>query len=405
MKPTIALIALAALTSPALCHAGGPAFSGMFASAENAETVYNNPAGMARLDGSQITGQGIAIYSFGEFEVDEDLTTVDGGNPDDSAPSLIPAVYYSQQLGDDWHAGVSVNIPSGFGSMNGDDWSGRYYSNEFTLVYVAFSPAVAYSISDSFSVGAGVSAVYTSSTTKTQVNNDPFLPGAPDGKLEAESDGWGFGFSLSALYEFSENTRVGLAWRSESDADMDTSLDFKGAVRPPGVVDSLEGQNIKVSSVMPMIIGAGLFHEFENEWQMTADIMWMQFSEFGVTEIQMTADDIDVPDSNFNDFFAFSTGVSWPINPKMRMSVGAVYVEQPIEDEDRSFGIQLDEMWGVGAGIAYQLDNGNDYEMNLNVINTGEAPIDTGDDPINGRVVGETENHYAMTLDFSYNWR
>lgn len=71
MKQTIPFIACAALTSSALCHAGGPAFSGMFASAENAETVYNNSAGMARLDGRQITGQGIAIYSFGEFEVDD----------------------------------------------------------------------------------------------------------------------------------------------------------------------------------------------------------------------------------------------------------------------------------------------------------------------------------------------
>ena len=59
----------------------------------------------------------------------------------------------------------------------------------------------------------------------------------------------------------------------------------------------------------------------------------------------------------------------------------------------------------MGAGIENSLESGNDLEFNLNVIDTGEAPIDTGSNPISGRVVGESEDHYAITLDFSYNWR
>ena len=105
MKAAKSIAIATALTISTTCFAGGPAFSGLFAKASNAETVYNNPAGMARLDGTQMTGQGIAIVSFGEFEVDDDLTTVDGGNPRTSDPSFIPAFYYSQEVHDDWRLG------------------------------------------------------------------------------------------------------------------------------------------------------------------------------------------------------------------------------------------------------------------------------------------------------------
>ena len=403
-QKTVLAAALTLLAAP-LSQAGGPAFSGIFASANNAETVYNNPAGMARLDGTQMTGQGILIKGFSEFEVDEDKTTVDGGNPRDSDPALIPAFYYSQEFRDDWRLGFSLNIPSGFGSNNGPNWAGRYYSDEFSLVYVAFSPAVAYKVTDNFSIGAGISAVYTSSETTTRINNEPFEAGASDGHLEADADGVGYGFSLSALYEFSENTRIGLSYRSESDADLDTTLDFKGAVRPPGIIEDLEGQTIDVADTVPMVIGGGIYHRLQNDWELTFDLMWMQFSKFGVTEITLSEVDINAPDDVYDDFFAGSVGMRWPVNDRMRAGIGLVYIEQPVSDENRSFGITLDEMWGIGGGITYRLDNGNDLDLNLNLIDTGDAPIDTGFDDVKGRVTGEFDDHYAITLDFSYNWR
>lgn len=153
------------------------------------------------------------------------------------------------------------------------------------------------------------------------------------------------------MYEFSEDTRIGLSYRSESDADLDTKLDFKNVIRPPGVIENLENQNIDVADTVPMVIGAGIFHHLENDWELTLDVMWMQFSEFGVTEVKLSNDTIDAPDGLYEDFFAISAGMSWPINPKLRASVGAVYIQQPVKDKNRGFGIQLDEMIGVGTGI------------------------------------------------------
>ncbi|CAA0116811.1 Uncharacterised protein [Halioglobus japonicus] len=120
-------------------QASGPGFSGLFATADSAETVAANPAGMVMLEGTQITLQGALIQDFSTFEVDENVTTVEGGNPQDATPVLAPSLYYSYQYDEDWFVGFSLNVPLGFGSNNGRKWAGRYYSDEFSLVYVSLN--------------------------------------------------------------------------------------------------------------------------------------------------------------------------------------------------------------------------------------------------------------------------
>jgi long-chain fatty acid transport protein len=386
-------------------HATGPAFTGLFARAYSAETVFTNPAGMSKLEGTQMSGNPILVVDFSSFEVNENVTTVDGGNPRDSDPSLIPSFFYSRQYQQDWHFGASLNVPTGFGATNGPNWAGRYYSDRFSLVYIAFSPAVSYRINDNLSLGAATRIMYSDSEIRTQVSNSLNGEVHNDGKLTAEADGVGAGFSISALYSFSPDTRVGLVYNSEVNIDMDTEVDLANVRRPQEVIDRIQSQTIEVADNVPMNMGLGFYHRLQNDWDFTVDVMWMEFSDFGVTDVYLEDGTLNLPTGIFNDIYIATTGTSWPINAKMRGAVGAMWVEQPVDNANRTFGMDLDEMWGVGAGITYKLDNGNDVEFSIDLLDTGSAPIDTGDSPLKGRVAGETKDPYTMLLDFTYNWR
>ena len=82
-----------------------------------------------------------------------------------------------------------------------------------------------------------------------------------------------------------------------------------------------------------------------------------------------------------------------------------MWVQQPVDDDKRGFGIALDEMWGIGGGLSYQLDSGNDLAVNIDVIDNGSAPIDSGPALFKGRVVGESKDHYTLLLGLTFNWR
>ncbi len=388
-----------------MCQAAGPAFTGLFAKAYDAGTVFANPAGMARLEGTQMSGNGLLLVDFSSFEIDKNKTTVDGGNPRDSDPTFIPSFFYSHQYGEKWHFGYSLNVPTGFGATNGPNWAGRYYSDRFSLVYVALSPAVSYSFSDNFSVGAASRIMYSDSEVRTQVNNNLAGDRFEDGHLTAQADGWGAGFSVSALYSLSPDTRVGLVWNSKVNIDMDADVDLHNVRRPQEVIDRIQSQTFEIADDVPQNVGLGFYHRMQNDWDFTVDAMWMEFSDFGVTDVYLEGGTLQVPEGLYNDFWVVTTGTSWPINAKMRGSVGLMWMEQPVDDANRTFGMDLDEVWGIGAGLTYKLASGNDIEFSADLLDTGSGPIDTGDSPLKGRVVGKSQDHYSLVLDFTFNWR
>ena len=402
MRVAVITASLAAATAS---QAHGPAGTGLFAGADSAETVFSNPAGMTRLEGTQMTLNGIVAVDFSNFEVDENVTTVDGGDPRDPQGSLIPSFYYSRQFMENWNFGASLNVPTGFGATNGPNWAGRYYSDRSSLVYIALSPAVAYKFSDSLSVGASVRIMYADSEVRTQTNNNLIGDRFGDGKLSAESNGVGYGAGISVLYSFSPDTRLGLTWNSQVNIDVDSDINFSNVRLPPEVIERLQGQTIELADNVPMTAGFGVYHRLQNDWELTWDVVWVEFSNFGVTDVSLEAGTLNAPTGIYNDFFASSIGTSWPINSKMRGSVGLMWVEEPMDEDARSFAISMDEMWGVGAGLTYKLDSGNDLALSVDILDTGSAPIDTGRSLTRGRVAGESKDHYSLLLDFTYNWR
>ena len=44
--------------------------------------------------------------------------------------------------------------------------------------------------------------------------------------------------------------------------------------------------------------------------------------------------------------------MGFPIDERMTYKVGAMYVSEAVDDEDRSFSIRMDKMWGVGVGLS-----------------------------------------------------
>lgn len=393
------------LTASVNTHATAPVFSRLFAAADSAETTYNTPAGMTRLQSNELTLSGNLIKYLGEFEINQNVTTVKGGAPDSGDPILIPAMYYVHVINDDWRAGFSLNIPTGFGSSSEGSWAGRYYSTESSLILISANPSVAYRVNNRLSLGAGLGLNYTTSEiTSAIANSDPSLS---DGDLDAESDGLGVAIVASTLIELSPQTRVGINYRSESEASTEPDVEINGTGATPVELDKLKAaiQDLEIASKVPQQFQFGIYHQLDNQWELTFDAMWVNFSEFGVTEISIVGNDIDAPDDLYENFWAFSAGLSFPISPTMTGRAGTLYVQPAISDENRSFSFALDRIYGIGAGVQLERKNGDKIDVNLNLFDSGKAPIDTGDDPVRGRIAGEYKDHYALGLEFTYHWK
>ena len=108
----------------------GTAFAGTAAAADDATTVFFNPAGMTSLREPEavVSASGIEITS--EFRNDSSVAAFAqplGGNGGDAGDwNFVPAAYFVLPVGDDLAFGIGVNAPFGLKLVYDDGWIGRF---------------------------------------------------------------------------------------------------------------------------------------------------------------------------------------------------------------------------------------------------------------------------------------
>jgi long-chain fatty acid transport protein len=238
----------------------GVAFAGGAAQAEDASTVFFNPAGISLLDQGELQLGLNGIIPSAQFANQGSRYNlpgtpfnglpVPGNNGGDGAvPHVIPNLYLTQPIFrnpkyGDLTVGIGMTAPFGLETNYDRDWVGRYASLRTKLTTVDIQPTVAYRLFDRLSFGAGLDVQRASArltqaidfglaaqsplaqfyralpailaargvpaaaipgviaATRQAYTNAGFVPGGLDGVSEVTGDDWSVGFTLGALLEY-----------------------------------------------------------------------------------------------------------------------------------------------------------------------------------------------------------
>ncbi|HYQ92762.1 MAG TPA: outer membrane protein transport protein, partial [Candidatus Competibacteraceae bacterium] len=214
--------------STSLVWAGGPApyeigtpdlglaSAGWAARAQDAATVATNPAGMTRLDRSQVLVGVQPAYTDIHFDT---ASATFGGNHGGNAGGFTPGggLYYAASLTPDLRLGIGT-IAYAAGSLNYEkNWAGRYFSQRSVLTVTGITVPVAYRVNEWLSLGAGPNFLLGHLDQKAAVNNvDPRLG---DGRIEYEDYQEGYGGNFGILVEPRADTRVGVQYLTQVNMD------------------------------------------------------------------------------------------------------------------------------------------------------------------------------------------
>lgn len=400
---TLLAIVIATLSAPAFAEIG-PAFTGLSGNANDASAAFFSPAGITRLDRKELTVQTMFAYAESKFGVDE-ASYAGGSSDNDERLLIIPGVYYVHPLGEKWRLGLSVNVPSGIGNDYGKKWSGRYLAEESNLAFLAASASLAHRVNDNWSVAAGPYLLYTDTKTKARVNN--LLPEAGDGSVRLEESGAALGLMLSTMYEFTDNTRIGLTYRSSVDPKLEGTPSFSNLdplLREILAAADLLGTEVDVDFKVPAQAMAGLHTAFSERWSATADLIWLNMSEFGITRVSVEQDSVTVSDGDFRDSWIGTTGLKYRYAQNRAVSVGALYGTSSLSDGRRGIALPLDRIAGVGAGIELPCF---DYlcHINLNYLDLGDGDLVEEGGALTGSIEGSFDKNWMLMLDFQLSIR
>src|SRR5712692_6336407 len=139
----------------------GNAYAGAAAVAEDASTIYYNPAGMSLLPGGMQISAGAAFINVSTKFSDTGSVAAGGrplGNTGGNAGSLatVPNVYFAMDVAPNWKAGVGVSAPFGLKTEYDPAWMGRFQAIKSDISTLNINPSASYKLNETVSLGFGL---------------------------------------------------------------------------------------------------------------------------------------------------------------------------------------------------------------------------------------------------------
>ena len=333
------------------------AFAGNASRADEPATVFNNPAGMSFLEGSQTQiGATVVlpgIHFQGSASVQPGSIPIAGDNSrQDGQVALIPHVYGTYDINDRFKFGIAITVPFGNTVDYAENWSGRYVNIKTGLLTADINPNLSYRITDHFAVAAGFSAQYLKGELAGAIPQFLiFGPTAPDGIYRFKGDGWGWGFNLGMLAEPFAGTRVGVTYRSRVDHRISGTLGFSPSTSPYlGLVSGHASAEVDV----PASITGSITQQITPEFSLSSDVQFTQWSIFKQVSVK-SANPTFTFDEQYKDSWMVSLGGVYRFDNTWTFRAGVGWDETPVRDAFRDVGVPDKDRYLVGAGFAYQI--------------------------------------------------
>jgi long-chain fatty acid transport protein len=389
----------------------GTAGAGRAAMAADASTAAANPAGMTRLERSQMIAAFQGLYIDARFDT---AVSGFGGGDGGNAGEFVPAgsFHYVHSVTPDLKFGVSAGSFFGLGLDYGDDWAGRYYSTKAELLTFSLNPGVGYRVNNWLSLGAGFSVLYAELDQRAALNNSavPGQAGLSDGQLKFEDDDVAYGFNLGVLLEPRVGSRFGLTYRSEVDLEFKDVASLKN-IGPvlQGLLNAsgLAGSKVDIDMTIPQALMLSGYHQLNPRWAIMGNIGWQQWSEFGKQDLTLrsTTSTTLTQDLNYDDTWHFALGAQYRFADTWLWSVGVAYDTSPTDEDSRTPDLPLDRQIRIGTGIQYDWNEDVTVGAAYEYVDLGDAEIDQEGGPLQGPLKGEYDTNAIHFFAVNLIWK
>jgi len=333
----------------------GTSFAGRSSSAEDASTVFGNPAGMARLKREEVYVGAAVIHAQSDISrasANAGPATLAGSNDGNMVPTTgVPMGYYVKPLDDKVAFGLGVYVPFGLMTDYERTFQGRYYADKSYLRVITVQPTLSYRFNDKLSVGFGP----TFNHIEGELSSSLLNPGNSDGKVRVKSDDTAVGFNAGVLYEFTPNTRAGVTYHSRVKYELEGDTRVSGN----GALAAIAGKyDANLGLTTPESVDMSITHELNDAWTLYAGSTWTRWSRF--KEIRVENDSTTLPanlstiveEQNWHDTWAHAVGLSYKVSPQWTLRTGIAIDQSPTNNVDRSPRVPSGDrtIFSVGAG-------------------------------------------------------
>lgn len=300
----------------------GVAYAGSAAVAENASTVFYNPAGLTRLSGTQVS-LGVAgvqpSYTFRDQASSGALGVGNGG--DAGGLHAVPNAYFAQRINDDLAIGLGISAPFGLATEYDAGWLGAAQGLKSEIRTVNYNPSLAYRISDRVALGVGLNY----QTIDGELSRTGVVMKGDDASL-----GWNAGL----LFTLSPSMRLGLSYRSAVKHTLEGTIN--GALP------------IRADLKLPDTLTWSVWQQLSERWEVMGDLSYTRWGTLKQLEIFNRNTGAALPGEvfNYSNAWRLAWGAAYKANERLKIKFGIAYDRTPVKDSDRSVRVpDNDRLW------------------------------------------------------------
>lgn len=297
----------------------GNAYAGQAAVAEDASTVFFNPAGLTRIQGRQVVVAGHLIAPSAKLNVDPAPATTlaaYGNGGDAGLTAFVPNAYYAMDIGQDLKFGIGVNAPFGLATQYDTPWAGQTEAVRSDLKTYNINPSLAWKLHDKLSLGVGLNwqRIEAELTQATDATAAPTI-------AEMQGDDGSWGWNAGVLWSPDGATRLGLAYRSQ------IRHELEGTLAPANLP-------IVAGVTLPETVSLSFFRPMTPAWDLLADITWTGWKSFDELRVRHAVNNVtlSLTDESWENVWRYSIGVNYHLDRKMTWRAGLAYDQTPVPD-------------------------------------------------------------------------
>ena len=328
----------------------GTAYAGSAAVADNASTVFFNPAGMTQLTGFQLSA---GVTGVGPSYQYRSNTGVESGG-DAGGWKAVPNAYMSWQMTKDLYLGFGVSAPFGLATEYNSTWAGQALAIKSEIKTINFNPSVAYRVNDKVSLGFGIN----------YQTIDGELTRNPGALVTLKGDDTSWGWNAGALFTLSPAMRVGVAYRSAIKHRLEGTIN--GALP------------IRADVELPDTFTLSVWQQVSDRWEAMGDLSFTRWSTLQRFDVYRRADSFLLPGSevfNYDDSWRIAWGAAYKLNDAAKLKFGIAYDRTPVRNESRSPRVPDNDRLWLSLGAQWNAGSYGKFDLGYSDPSITQAPL------------------------------
>lgn len=357
-------------------------YAGSAAIADNASTIFFNPAGMTKLQNREFSvGLAAVKPSFKFSDHGSNILPATGTGTGDAGDwAAIPNGYLSWALTKDLYAGIGFSAPFGLKTEYDPTWVGRFQSIMFDIKTYNINPSIAYRVNDKVSLGFGVSwqrmeVEYQRYAGVAHPTIPALNPVVQATKVTLDADDVSWGWNAGVLFDLSPTTRVGVSYRSTIKHTLEGTLKSTNQAVSPDV-------NAKADIELPDTLIFSAVQKLNDKWTMVGDLSWTGWSSVQKVPIIRTSGALpgstaQTLDVDFRDTWRVALGGIYQYNSNWDLKFGIAYDQSPVRSADKRLVSLPDNnrLW-ISGGAQWKVSKDSRLDLGAAYLYVRDTDID-----------------------------